>query len=285
MHHLLKVQGEALVNKFGCSSELPGLLRQLWLSHIPSTGILEPQPHRALRNRTALGTAAAAAAAAAAGGGSQHLGQQGGDVSDEDGSSDGEQQQQQQQQQHGVRALSGLRAAQLVEPHNMKQLLWKLLHPQATLQLCFLGCVLLREAVTLFELLRWALDGQLPFLELPHCSMQVATGGVLSILPVRCLQPQLQLDPLAFCNSCCQLAAQLGLALPQPPGEALLLRTIKELGLPQVVYETALQLYCLYLIDTPEMQSYVRRLERQLLAFESALKVMDQLKSASVGEG
>jgi hypothetical protein len=52
----------------------------------------------------------------------------------------------------------------------------QLLHPQATLQLCFLGCLLLREAVTLHELMGWALDGQLPFLQLPHLSMQVATG-------------------------------------------------------------------------------------------------------------
>jgi hypothetical protein len=48
------------------------------------------------------------------------------------------------------------------------------------------------------------------------------------------LQPQLQLDPVAFCNSCCQLASQLGLQLPQLPGEALLLRATKDLGLPQV---------------------------------------------------
>lgn len=52
----------------------------------------------------------------------------------------------------------------------------QLLHPQVTLQLCFLGCVLLREAVTFFDIMSWALDGQLPFQELPHLSMQVATG-------------------------------------------------------------------------------------------------------------
>jgi hypothetical protein len=36
--------------------------------------------------------------------------------------------------------------------------------------------VLLREAVTVYDLMGWALDGQMPFLELPHLSMQVATG-------------------------------------------------------------------------------------------------------------
>jgi hypothetical protein len=115
-----QVQGAALVSKFGCSSDLPDLLRQLWLSHIPSTGILEPKPQRALRNRTGLGSAAP-------GGIEQQVG--GSEDEEEDASDDegglGQQQQQQQQQQLGARALPGMRAAQLVEPHNMKRLLWK----------------------------------------------------------------------------------------------------------------------------------------------------------------
>jgi hypothetical protein len=65
-------------------------------------------------------------------------------------------------------------------------------------------------------------------------TMSFAAGDALSVLPVRCLQPQLQLDPVAFCNSCCQLASQLGLQPPQLPGQALLLRATKELALPQV---------------------------------------------------
>ncbi|KAF6256555.1 hypothetical protein COO60DRAFT_1657430 [Scenedesmus sp. NREL 46B-D3] len=238
-----QLKDAAMLYAAACST-CSRLLRQLWLSNIPSTGILEPQPHRALRSRMALSTAAEP---------NQQV-QEGGDG--EEDASDGEGEQQPpppQQQQRGARALSAMRAAQLVEPHNMKRLLWKLLHPQATLQLCFLGCVLLREAVTLYDLLGWALDGQLPFLELPHLSMQVAAGDALSVLPVRCLQPQLQLGPLAFCSGCCQLSSQLGLTLPQLPGQALLMRAVKELGLPQVVYETALQLYCLHLLGSQRM--------------------------------
>jgi hypothetical protein len=108
-----QVQGAALVSKFGCSSDLPDLLRQLWLSHLPSTGILEPKLQRALRDRTG-------------GGVGQQLGQEGDDDAEEDASDDEDRGQQQQQQQQGVvAALSGMRAAQLVEPHNMKRLLWK----------------------------------------------------------------------------------------------------------------------------------------------------------------
>lgn len=45
--------------------------------------------------------------------------------------------------------------------------LLQLLHPQATLQLCFIACALLREAVTHQDIMTWALDGRLPFLQLP----------------------------------------------------------------------------------------------------------------------
>lgn len=56
----------------------------------------------------------------------------------------------------------------------------------------------------------------------------------LSVLPVRCIQPDVSLTPSAFYNSSCQLADQLGLQLPHIAGEALLLREVQELGLPQV---------------------------------------------------
>jgi hypothetical protein len=36
------VQGEVLVSRFGVSAALLPLLRQLWLAHLPVTGILEP---------------------------------------------------------------------------------------------------------------------------------------------------------------------------------------------------------------------------------------------------
>jgi hypothetical protein len=78
---------------------------------------------------------------------------------------------------------SSLTCLLLLPPHCLHFcflfLLLQLLHPQTTLQLCFLGCVLLREAVTAYDLMGWALDGQVPFLELPHLSMQVATGEAL----------------------------------------------------------------------------------------------------------
>lgn len=70
------------------------------------------------------------------------------------------------------------------------------------------------------------------------CALNVTVcwpaGDALAVLPVRCLQAQLRQDPLAFCTSCCTMAKKLGLQLPRVAGEALLLRSVKELGLPQV---------------------------------------------------
>jgi len=53
----------------------------------------------------------------------------------------------------------------------------QLLHPQVTLQLCYLSCALLREAVTFYDVISWALDGQLPFLDLPDLASKCLPGG------------------------------------------------------------------------------------------------------------
>lgn len=52
----------------------------------------------------------------------------------------------------------------------------QLLHPQVTLQLCFLACALLREGVTCYDIITWALDAQLPFLELPDIAKACLSG-------------------------------------------------------------------------------------------------------------
>lgn len=61
----------------------------------------------------------------------------------------------------------------------------QLLHPQVTLQLCFLACALLRQPVTCYDIIGWALDAQLPFLRLPDIASGCLTGvQVLSRLLV-----------------------------------------------------------------------------------------------------
>jgi hypothetical protein len=55
----------------------------------------------------------------------------------------------------------------------------QLLHPHTTLQLCFVAVSALREAVTCYDIISWALDAQLPFLELPDIACQCLSGMLL----------------------------------------------------------------------------------------------------------
>jgi hypothetical protein len=59
----------------------------------------------------------------------------------------------------------------------MCALVLQLLHPQVTLQLCFLACCLLREAVTCYDIITWALDADLPFLGLPDIAKTCLSGA------------------------------------------------------------------------------------------------------------
>lgn len=42
----LQAQAECLTTRFGVSSQVKSVLRQLWLTHLPSTGMLESAPRR-----------------------------------------------------------------------------------------------------------------------------------------------------------------------------------------------------------------------------------------------
>lgn len=63
------------------------------------------------------------------------------------------------------------------------------LPPSLTLGLCFLGCWHCREAVGPLDLVRWALNGQLPYLRLAADS-RGALEGFEKVLPLHFLDPQ-----------------------------------------------------------------------------------------------
>lgn len=107
---ILQAQAQTLVSKFGVSQQVHSLLRQMWLAHLPHTGMLEPLPC----HPTAAGAGAGAGAGAAAAG---QTGQGGDDDMEVDGAAGAATTGQQQQQQQ--------RAAVQVLPHKMKQLFWK----------------------------------------------------------------------------------------------------------------------------------------------------------------
>ena len=68
--------------------------------------------------------------------------------------------------------------------------LCKVLPPDVTLAVCFLGCWLLREALMPMDIVRWAGDATLPFLRLPTLASQLLQEGQLSNtdLPLSLLQ-------------------------------------------------------------------------------------------------
>ena len=43
-----------------------------------------------------------------------------------------------------------------------------MLHPSTTLVICYLACLTLRQPVTSLDLTRWALQGHLPYLDMPN---------------------------------------------------------------------------------------------------------------------
>ena len=49
----------------------------------------------------------------------------------------------------------------------------QVLHPELTLAVCFLGCWVMREAVTPMDIVQWASDGTLPYLRLPSLATQL----------------------------------------------------------------------------------------------------------------
>ncbi len=63
------------------------------------------------------------------------------------------------------------------------------LPPAATLSLCLLACWQLREAVGPLDVIRWALNGQLPFLALADEGRE-AMEPFTSVLPHHFLDPR-----------------------------------------------------------------------------------------------
>jgi len=62
------------------------------------------------------------------------------------------------------------------------------LHPQTTLQIAFLACHYLREALQPMDLIAAALDGRLPFFDLPRRCERLLQQAAPDRLPARCLQ-------------------------------------------------------------------------------------------------
>lgn len=100
----VQAQAEVLTTRFGVSAQVVTVLRQVWLSHLPTTGMLEPTPHQ---------PPTAALAAATAGPGPDGAEADAEDMDAVHGDDD------------ETEAGQLQRSAVLVLPKNMKQLFWK----------------------------------------------------------------------------------------------------------------------------------------------------------------
>ncbi len=110
----------------------------------------------------------------------------------------------------------------------------QILPPRDTLVIAFLACLHLREAVTPMDIARWALDGDLPFLDLPSRSKALLAAKQGVPLPAQALQASLADPPVAFLRRVASMAESVGLPLALVNGLPLLQRAVLDLQLPKV---------------------------------------------------
>ncbi|MEW5319622.1 MAG: hypothetical protein WDW38_010765 [Sanguina aurantia] len=117
------------------------------------------------------------------------------------------------------------------------------LPPHTTLALCYAACLTLRHPITPQDIVRWASDGSLPYLDLPTLSQPVLgrphptlalRPGATVRLPDVMLQPKGVPGVGRLQRSAVDLAHRLGWRLPGLAVELLLLRWVQELGLDPV---------------------------------------------------
>jgi len=142
----------------------------------------------------------------------------------------------------------------LTQDRRVRGALLRLLPRYTPLVVVLTACVMLRQAVTPSDIARWAASGQLPFFDMPHrCSALLRDVSPEEALPKGILSPGQVPVVQTLVRASVDLAASLGVELPNVPAEALLLRATVELRLPQAVFYVARELFALYLADTPHM--------------------------------
>ncbi|KAL6762830.1 hypothetical protein V8C86DRAFT_3172687 [Haematococcus lacustris] len=225
---LVRAQSEALVARFGVVAEVEGLVRRLWFQLLPHTGFLDYRlgniPGLFFFTGGVLRTKARTEQQRAA---AQQLGVR---------------------WQHGWGG--GLTAAgkETLRARGDLPL-------QVTLVVCCVACILLRQPVSPYDLVAWALQGSLPYLDAAaRCQAQLAALSPSSAAPLqRLLRAATLSSPGLLLLAVTEVAGLLCLTLPCVNGPLLLLRATRDLALPEEVCLVALELYRLYCQDTPLM--------------------------------
>uniref|UniRef100_A0A7S1SIF1 Rrn7/TAF1B N-terminal cyclin domain-containing protein n=1 Tax=Tetraselmis chuii TaxID=63592 RepID=A0A7S1SIF1_9CHLO len=154
---LLHDQVSFLVSTYGCHAGLAETVRSLWRAYVLRSGLLEPQFEED-----------------AAGEGSQ--------VKQE-----GQTEERGRGQAPGATAVAA--QPKMVEARELHTLLWQHAPPAATMELLYLGVLLMREALQPCDLVRAAMAGHLPYLSLPSLAVG-AVGSTGTELPEAVLKPR-----------------------------------------------------------------------------------------------
>ncbi|DBB06941.1 TPA: hypothetical protein ACH3X3_009592 [Trebouxia sp. C0006] len=141
----------------------------------------------------------------------------------------------------------------------LRDALTVLLPPHTLLVVCLLVCWLGREAVSHVDLIRGAMLGHLPFLDMPvRCKdlLQTPAGHGLPVSAMKSATAYGLLNAQTLLNKAAETAADLELKLPPLNAPLVFQRIILELAMPQALIAPALALFRCYREGTIYMRLF-----------------------------
>ncbi|KAL0039320.1 hypothetical protein WJX79_003263 [Trebouxia sp. C0005] len=141
----------------------------------------------------------------------------------------------------------------------LRDALTVLLPPRTLLVVCLLVCWLGREAVSHVDLIRGAMLGHVPFLDMPvRCKdlLQTPAGHGLPVSAMKSATAYGLLNAQTLLNKAAEMAADLELKLPPLNAPLVFQRTILELAMPQALIAPALALFRCYREGTIYMRLF-----------------------------
>ncbi|KAK9132336.1 hypothetical protein Scep_011864 [Stephania cephalantha] len=158
-------------------------------------------------------------------------------------------------QKEGVEKVSKIRAKYSAEPHNIHGqravVMWfrslrKKIPPSTSLGIAFLACHVAREAILPTDILKWSLEGKLPYLT-AFINIDKTFGGPSRACPFSSsfmFRPFRVIGSKELVSLAGSIAQCIGLELPPVNVYAITLRYLKQLSLPvQKILPHAIRIY------------------------------------------